>query len=200
MARTSLLACGLAAGFSLTASSSFAEEPVRQTFGTWSVTIQPGVRRSSLRKEDFSPIRLVSQQDPAPADAVEAFPPPPAGTTDEPPPAPLAPDESPAVHLPGTTPAAVPAQVSLVRLYSQVYNAIPFSRAEYNANPSYRHDATMEFLFGQLRPTVIQRGTTVIKQRPSAMPYGYPAYSPYGFNSYFYPFYNQGLYWLYDLW
>ena len=44
--------------------------------------------------------------------------------------------------------------------YREVYASIPFSRVEYNANPSYRHDATMEFLFNQLRPTVINRGTT----------------------------------------
>ncbi|MDZ4684783.1 MAG: hypothetical protein SH850_06795 [Planctomycetaceae bacterium] len=54
-----------------------------------------------------------------------------------------------------------------VRAYSDVYDAIPFSRAEYDANPSYRHDAAMEFLFGQMRPTVIHRGhTTVTVQQP----------------------------------
>lgn len=47
-----------------------------------------------------------------------------------------------------------------VREYQRVYDSIPFSRAEYDANPSYRHDATMEFLFGQMRPTVIERRTT----------------------------------------
>lgn len=41
--------------------------------------------------------------------------------------------------------------------YGDVYRSIPFSRAEYNANPSYRHEAAMEMLFGQLRPTTIVR-------------------------------------------
>jgi hypothetical protein len=36
--------------------------------------------------------------------------------------------------------------------YAEVYRSIPYSRTEYVANPSYRHDATMEVLFGQLRP------------------------------------------------
>jgi hypothetical protein len=49
--------------------------------------------------------------------------------------------------------------------YRRVYDSIPFSRAEYDANPSYRHDATMEFLFGQLRPTVIHRGQTTVTVR-----------------------------------
>lgn len=44
--------------------------------------------------------------------------------------------------------------------YSDIYYSIPFIRAEYDANRSYRHDATMEFMFNQMRPTVIQRGTT----------------------------------------
>ena len=54
--------------------------------------------------------------------------------------------------------ATVPPQTAM---YREVYDSIPFSRAEYNANPSYRHDATMEFLFNQLRPTVIHRTTNI---------------------------------------
>jgi len=42
--------------------------------------------------------------------------------------------------------------------YQRIYASIPFSRAEFEANPSYRHDATMEILFGKLRPTTIVRG------------------------------------------
>ena len=56
------------------------------------------------------------------------------------------------------TPSTVVPQTAL---YRDIYNSIPFSRAEYNANPSYRHDATMEFLFNQMRPTVIQRTTAM---------------------------------------
>ncbi len=39
--------------------------------------------------------------------------------------------------------------------YREVFRSIPFSRAEFNANPSYRHDATMEILTGNARPQKI---------------------------------------------
>ena len=35
--------------------------------------------------------------------------------------------------------------------YRRIYNSIPFSRAEYKANPNYRHDSTMEILTGNAR-------------------------------------------------
>lgn len=41
--------------------------------------------------------------------------------------------------------------------YEAVYKSIPYSRAEYLANPAYRHEATMEILFGELRPTVVHK-------------------------------------------
>ncbi|TWT64287.1 hypothetical protein [Rubinisphaera italica] len=41
--------------------------------------------------------------------------------------------------------------------YEAIYQSIPYSRAEYLANPAYRHEATMEILFGELRPTVIHK-------------------------------------------
>lgn len=41
--------------------------------------------------------------------------------------------------------------------YSRVYNSIPFNRAEYDVNPNYRHDSTMEILTGNSRhQTIIQ--------------------------------------------
>lgn len=65
------------------------------------------------------------------------------------------------------------------QMYYEIYKSIPFIRAEYNANPSYIHDSTMEILFGQMRPTVIHRGTTNVN-------HNYPDYG-YGFNGYAYP-------------
>lgn len=63
--------------------------------------------------------------------------------------------------------------------YAQAYAQIPFSRSEYEANPGYRHDAAMEILFGQLRPTVISRTTTPYFSRyPDFFRYAYPVY-PY---------------------
>ena len=53
--------------------------------------------------------------------------------------------------------------------YEEVYNSIPYRQAEYYANPSYRHDATMEILFGQLRPTTIVRNQSperIVNEKP----------------------------------
>ena len=61
--------------------------------------------------------------------------------------------------------------------YRQVYDSIPFNRAEYLANPGYRHEATMEILFGQLRPTTI-----VKEHQPQVIEnVQYGPYQPYRF-------------------
>jgi hypothetical protein len=39
--------------------------------------------------------------------------------------------------------------------YQQIYRSIPFNRALYNVNPTYRHDATMELLTGSARTQTI---------------------------------------------
>jgi hypothetical protein len=68
--------------------------------------------------------------------------------------------------------------------YKDAYDQIPFSRAEYEANPGYRHDAAMELVFGAQRPTTIvkqnmpyfsrypdfQRNRLQVYPYPSAMP------------------------------
>ena len=58
------------------------------------------------------------------------------------------------------------------RRYSEVYASIPYSEAEYLANPGYRHEATMEVMFGHLRPK-----TTVSEYQPRTVPK--PYYTPY---------------------
>jgi hypothetical protein len=60
----------------------------------------------------------------------------------------------------------------LGRRYAEAYRAVPFNRAEYDANPSYRHEAAMEFVFGQMRPT------TIVKQMGPPQT-DEPAYNPY---------------------
>ena len=73
----------------------------------------------------------------------------------------------PAVKLSSTPPIPVEARsamagesVSIVidpAAYSRIYNSIPFNRVEYDANPNYRHDSTMELLTGNARhQTIIQ--------------------------------------------
>lgn len=64
--------------------------------------------------------------------------------------------------------ASTPIQVD-EKSYSKIYNSIPFRRSEYLANPGYRHDTTVEIMFGQMRPTVIHRQNlpkTVVNPRP----------------------------------
>lgn len=120
--------------------------------------------------------------------------------------APLLPDEADALpmppspaEVPPSTPAAAPCPNPFdvtqerVRAYRELYDSIPFSRAEYDANPSYRHDATLELLFGQLRPTVVQRQQTRVQvELPAVTPPPW-AYNPYGMNALFYPFYQSGV-------
>lgn len=68
--------------------------------------------------------------------------------------------------------------------YVRIYQSIPFSRAEYNANPTYRHDSAMEILTGNGRhQTIVRHGTRKQMQRP-ATPYvgtGVPGVYPDAF-------------------
>jgi len=77
--------------------------------------------------------------------------------------------------------------------YEQAYNAIPFNRAEYDANPSYRHDSAMELLFNQMRPTTIIRSQS---SHSSKYPvFNYPNYQWSHSHYYSYPsFYYRSLY------
>ncbi|HIE98711.1 MAG TPA: hypothetical protein EYG03_20740 [Planctomycetes bacterium] len=68
--------------------------------------------------------------------------------------------------------------------YVRIYKSIPFNRAEYNANPTYRHDSAMEILTGNARhQTIVRHGTP--KQIPTqtqVTPYagsGWPGISGY---------------------
>ncbi|MGE5195275.1 MAG: hypothetical protein ACM3U2_22510 [Deltaproteobacteria bacterium] len=63
--------------------------------------------------------------------------------------------------------------------YAEAYAQIPFSRTEYEANPSYRHDAALELMFGAMRPTYIARTTTPYFSRyPDMFRYRFPVF-PY---------------------
>ncbi|MBL8818101.1 MAG: hypothetical protein JNL58_18890 [Planctomyces sp.] len=85
--------------------------------------------------------------------------------------------------------------------YQRIYRSIPFNRAEYNANPNYRHDSAMEILTGNARhQTIIRRETTAVvpvtQTSPvGAVPYRYNNPSR-GLNYYFYfPYWNyRGIY------
>ncbi len=84
--------------------------------------------------------------------------------------------------------AAAPANCGTLQVnaadYVQIYKAIPFNRAEYNANPTYRHDSTMEILTGNARHQTIVRHGTPQQTQTSATSYagsgwpGMPGYLP----------------------
>lgn len=61
-------------------------------------------------------------------------------------------DGGPGDDLPVIQPMAKPAS-----RYREIYDSIPFSRSQFNANPAYQHEATMEILFGKLRPMTIHK-------------------------------------------
>jgi hypothetical protein len=63
--------------------------------------------------------------------------------------------------------------------YAEAYAMVPFSRAEYEANPGYRHDAAMELMFGTMRPTVTARmNLPYFSRYPDMFRYRFPVY-PY---------------------
>lgn len=99
-------------------------------------------------------------------------------------------DCGPPILIPRAGPQIIKEQpvVPQAMNYKDIYFAIPFNRAEYNANPSYRHEATMEILFNQLRPTVIQRSTSNVYQYN----YGNNGAFGYPYGNATYPFYPYG--------
>ncbi len=67
--------------------------------------------------------------------------------------------------------------------YLAVYQSIPFIRSEYIANPSYRHDTTMEILFGQLRPAVIHKNPPQPRPHDTLFPFENNFVRPYSYYS-----------------
>ncbi len=104
--------------------------------------------------------------------------------------APVAPEEVPQAvpHDAGIVivpnPTAAPEAVA----YARIYNAIPFNRTEYLANPSYRHETAMELLTGNQRQIVVHRNYTPqlnqpIERQPQFL---YNRYNNYGGGGYGY--------------
>ncbi|MBI3861690.1 MAG: hypothetical protein HY290_07325 [Planctomycetia bacterium] len=92
---------------------------------------------------------------------------------------------SPAAYAPkeGESPASAASGPSAPRMtYAEAYSQIPFVRSEYEANPSYRHDAAMELMMGMMRPTTIMRQSMPYFSRyPDLFRYKYPVY-PYPYS------------------
>lgn len=187
--------------------------PVRYEFATGTVIVQPGRPSESANREALvaDPKRIVEPRPQIQLTNFVQLPPPPLPMdpklVEVPVDAALVSQNEngqPAAEAkpaPSSTPMTSADVAARAQLYRETYNSIPFSRAEFDANPSYRHDATMEFLFGQMRPTVINRqARTSIDVRMPAMPYGYGGfgsglfYNRYGIHNgwspYMYPPYR----------
>ena len=67
--------------------------------------------------------------------------------------------------------------------YAWIYSCIPFLRSEYIANPSYRHEATMEMLFGKQRPTVVHKHPGQPRPHETQFPYENDLIRPYSYYS-----------------
>lgn len=181
------LACAATVGSSLLVPGfAAAVEPVNKNtvFKTpegvdWIVSIKPARRTAQAEARtvavpapvDVVPVAAVAQQVPPPEPPLETvapgdLPPVPVMTTGRP--------GTGATTAHGVTvvPSSQPQLEVFGRRYVDAYRSIPFNRAEYNANPSYRHEAAMELLFGQMRPT------TIVKQMPEPKD-DEPVFTPY---------------------
>lgn len=171
---------GLAAGvMCLAATNSFASEPIVQEIDGWKITIRPGASSSpdvppaprpaspAPAKSQTGKIQLISLRQDVPELSPQVGGPVPESVV----------SQSELNDLPTITPGESsyccesktivnPPEGSvdpryLSQMYSEIYKSIPFIRAEYDANPSYINDNTVEFLFGKMRQTIIQRTTNV---------------------------------------
>lgn len=121
---------------------------------TWSVTILPHQEPAEGETDIvITPARQVEAADPF--DGEE--------------PAPPAPETAPAES--GEAAEELPSDPKeLAALYASVYRSIPYSRAEWEANPGYRHDGTMELLTGNPR--------SPLASAQAAAPYASPGFAP----------------------
>ncbi len=199
-------------GFTATAA-----EPIVQDFDGWKITIRPGVSRiqdpvppsprpvpATRVPQLKSKIQLLSlrqETPPTPEPEGEPTPMPAVEPASEDPavdPRDIADDDLPKI-IPGESsqccddktivspPAGTVDPRYLSQQYAEIYNSIPFNRAEYEANPSYRHDTAVEFLFGKMRPTVVHRNYNYNYSSGGYGGYGFGVPWSYGGLGYAYP-------------
>lgn len=153
-------------------------------FDGWKVTIAPAGVQSGLAGGQGPVIQPASAQASDPS--VQIIP----AVFSQPQPAEASPAKAPAAALKDGPVSTAPRDpVLMAQQYREIYNALPFLRSQYDANPTYRHDTTMELLFGQMRPMTIHRTTIDVKQQQPSVRYVPSPYNKYGMNSFFYPFY-----------
>lgn len=168
------------------------DQTVRDKSGQeWTVSINAGSSRMAQGRGGASR----SVPEPRTAEEAQLFLPEPAAPSstaadlpsDPPPPSapvlPTPPMPGAAVRDTGHGILIVPAKVAADaartngKTYREVYDSIPFSYTEYLANPGYRHEAAMEILFGQMRPTTVHKEYT-----PQVVPDPTPSlYQPFLF-------------------
>ena len=96
---------------------------------------------------------------------------------DDKPQMPPAPNAEPnQIVVPAGAEVVMPTGINMAS-YIEVYNSIPFRRSEFLANPSFRHDATIELMLGQIRPKTITNVT--VTQSTCCWPQA-ATYAPYG--------------------
>ena len=139
--------------------------------GTWAMEIAP--RPAFASQESAAgdrPILLAAYQEDTEDEGAVPQPIEPAPGPADPPQASEQNEAAEPLPTVSAAPAVDPAA------YWCVYRTIPFLRTEYLANPSYRHEATMEFLFGQLRPTVVHKHREAAPAPVQAAPSYYRLY------------------------
>ncbi len=137
---------------------------------TWTILIRPAKRAPqapSLETESASGVTPAVNEGEAPAPESAPKPELPAVPVK-----PIGPELPPQLAPQAQTmlPAGPPRMT-----YAEAYAAVPFSRAEYEGNPVYRHQAALELMFGVQRPTTLVQNYT-----PRAFRYPDSYQIPYG--------------------
>ncbi len=122
--------------------------------GDWRIAITPAATQFVQASADEAPAA-------APGEAAPAAPEAAAAPVEVPAPvaAPVAPEAAPQAAAADAGIMIVPNPIASPEAvaYAKIYNAIPFNRTEYLANPSYRHETAMELLTGNQRQIVVHR-------------------------------------------
>ena len=137
---------------------------------TWTILIRPAKRAPQTpapENESASDITPAVNEEDAPAP--ESVANPAQASRDA---KPIGPELPPQLvpQFSTTLPAGPPRMT-----YAEAYAAVPFSRAEYEGNPVYRHQAALELMFGVQRPTTLVQNYT-----PRAFRYPDSYQIPYG--------------------
>ncbi len=134
----------------------------------WVIEIRPASKRSADPQSPVGPALVpVGHEEEAPAPESKSEP---KAATPSSEPQPIGPPPPPGMTDSMPRPAG-PARMT----YQEAYAAVPFSRTEYEANPTYRHQAALELMFGVLRPmTLVQQYTPRASRYPDfyQIPYG----------------------------